>query len=82
METHDGQEIKDQVHIVLRGPDGKIKDERDIQVIFLWTILLFIPATKRGIIEKESKLTSSRKFNPILFNLFGTRGQKQNELLW
>ena len=31
METHDGQEIKDQVHIVLRGPDGKVKDERDIK---------------------------------------------------
>ena len=30
METHDGQAIKDTVHIVLRGPDGKVKDEREI----------------------------------------------------
>lgn len=27
-ELKDSQEIRDQVHIVLRGPDGKIKDER------------------------------------------------------
>lgn len=28
MDMKDTQAIKDQVHIVLRGPDGKIKDER------------------------------------------------------
>ena len=27
-EFNDNQGIKDKVHIVLRGPDGKIKDER------------------------------------------------------
>lgn len=30
MENKDSQEIKDKVSIVLRGPDGKIKDERNI----------------------------------------------------
>lgn len=28
MEKHDKQGIKSNVHIVLRGPDGQIKDER------------------------------------------------------
>ena len=30
MEAHDGQQIKDKVSIVLRGPDGKVKDQREI----------------------------------------------------
>ena len=30
MEHKDSQAIKDKVSIVLRGPDGKIKDERNI----------------------------------------------------
>ena len=30
-EHFDDMGIKDQVHIVLRGPDGKIKDERKPQ---------------------------------------------------
>jgi len=30
-EHHDNLGFKDKVHIVLRGPDGKIKDERKIQ---------------------------------------------------
>lgn len=30
-EHKDSQPIKDQVHIVLYGPDGKIKDERKPQ---------------------------------------------------
>ena len=30
MEIHDSQAIRDQVHIVLRGPDGKVKDERTL----------------------------------------------------
>ena len=30
MEAKDGQAIKDKVSIVLRGPDGKMKDEREI----------------------------------------------------
>ena len=28
MDIKDNQGIKDKVHIVLRGPDGKVKDER------------------------------------------------------
>jgi len=31
MEYKDGQPMRDKVHIVLTGPDGKIKDERNIQ---------------------------------------------------
>lgn len=31
MEHKDNQPIRDKVHIVLRGPDGKIKDERKTQ---------------------------------------------------
>ena len=27
-ELKDGQAISDKVHIILRGPDGKVKDER------------------------------------------------------
>jgi len=30
-EHHDNLGFKDKVHIVLRGPDGKIKDERKLQ---------------------------------------------------
>ena len=30
MEQAETQEIKDKVQIVLRGPDGKVKDERNI----------------------------------------------------
>ena len=30
MEQNDKAEIKDAVHIVLRGPDGQVKDERHI----------------------------------------------------
>jgi len=31
MDNKDTQVIKEQVQIVLRGPDGKIKDERNIK---------------------------------------------------
>jgi len=30
MEQKDSQEIRDRMHLVLRGPDGEIKDERNI----------------------------------------------------
>jgi len=32
MEAKDDMSIKDKIHIVLRGPDGKIKDERKQEV--------------------------------------------------
>jgi len=32
-EKHDEMGFRDKAHIVLRGPDGQIKDERNIQEV-------------------------------------------------
>ena len=35
MEYKDGQPMRDKVHIVLTGPDGKIKQERTIERVLV-----------------------------------------------
>ena len=57
----------------------KLKDEKDILLIFLWIIRLCIFVRKRVMIERETKLQRLKKFNLILFNLFGTLEVKLKE---